>query len=70
MTGHPSPSELESAFEKRLSRYLVGIDLGTTNCAVAFVDSKPSIPASKCSKSKSWWISRHGNARTRYRRSL
>jgi hypothetical protein len=45
MTGHPSHSELESAFEKRLSRYLVGIDLGTTNCAVAFVDSQSANPS-------------------------
>ncbi len=32
-------SELDG-FEQSLSRYIVGIDLGTTNCAVAFIDSQ------------------------------
>jgi hypothetical protein len=39
-------SPLDAAFEKRWSRFVVGIDLGTTNCAVSFMDShreKPSI---------------------------
>ncbi len=32
-------SQLDVAFEKKVSRYVVGIDLGTTNCAVAYVDT-------------------------------
>lgn len=32
-------SSLEKAFAGETSRYVVGIDLGTTNCAVAFVDT-------------------------------
>lgn len=37
------PSALDAAFEEQRSRFVVGIDLGTTNCAVAFVDTqKPS----------------------------
>jgi hypothetical protein len=37
------PTDYDNAadgFEQKLSRYIVGIDLGTTNCAVAFVDSE------------------------------
>ncbi len=37
--GDPSAAGLD-AFEVTLSRYIVGIDLGTTNSAVAFVDSQ------------------------------
>ena len=37
-------SQLEQAFEKKQSRYVVGIDLGTTNCAVAFMDSHEATP--------------------------
>ncbi|XZE22438.1 Hsp70 family protein [Pirellulaceae bacterium SH449] len=33
-------SSLEKAFAGEVSRYVVGIDLGTTNCAVAFVDTQ------------------------------
>ena len=33
-------SQLDAAFERRVSRYVVGIDLGTTNCAVAFMDTQ------------------------------
>lgn len=51
MTVHPTDSvhpidsaeplsPLDAAFERRKSRYVVGIDLGTTNCAVAFMDSR------------------------------
>ena len=37
----PEPlSQLDAAFERRVSRYVVGIDLGTTNCAVAFMDTQ------------------------------
>ena len=32
-------SELTDAFDEQPSRYIVGIDLGTTNCAVAYVDT-------------------------------
>ncbi len=35
-------SQLDAAFERRISRYVVGIDLGTTNCAVAFMDTHSS----------------------------
>jgi len=34
-----SDSTLEAAFEKQRSRFVVGIDLGTTNCAMAYVDT-------------------------------
>lgn len=37
-------SQLDQAFEKRLSRYVVGIDLGTTNCAVSYMDSQRERP--------------------------
>ncbi len=37
-------SQLDAAFERRISRYVVGIDLGTTNCAVAFMDTHSSKP--------------------------
>ncbi len=33
-------------FEQALSRYIVGIDLGTTNCAVAFIDTQSLTPTS------------------------
>ncbi|MEQ1830060.1 MAG: Hsp70 family protein [Pirellula sp.] len=32
-------SPLDAAFDDRPTRYVVGIDLGTTNCAVAYMDS-------------------------------
>ena len=32
--------EVTDGFQERLSRYIVGIDLGTTNCAVAYVDTE------------------------------
>ena len=34
----------EDAFEQQISRYIVGIDLGTTNTAVAFVDTEAARP--------------------------
>lgn len=37
-------SKLDVAFERRISRYVVGIDLGTTNCAVAFIDTQQRNP--------------------------
>lgn len=37
-------TQLQAAFEKQNSRYVVGIDLGTTNCAVAFMDSHQEQP--------------------------
>jgi len=37
-------SQLDAAFERKISRYVVGIDLGTTNCAVAFMDTQSSKP--------------------------
>lgn len=37
-------SQLDVAFERRVSRYVVGIDLGTTNCAVAFIDTQQNNP--------------------------
>ncbi len=39
------PSQLDIAFERRISRYVVGIDLGTTNCAVAFMDTHEPQPS-------------------------
>ncbi|MFN7731233.1 MAG: Hsp70 family protein [Pirellula sp.] len=36
----PQTSELDAAFEPQRSRFIVGIDLGTTNCAMAMVDSR------------------------------
>ena len=39
-----SASNLPDAFEEVLSRYIVGIDLGTTNCAVAFSDTQAAEP--------------------------
>ncbi len=35
-----STGQNPDAFEEQVSRYIVGIDLGTTNCAVAYVDSE------------------------------
>ncbi len=35
----PFESALDRALERPSGRYIVGIDLGTTNCAVAFVDT-------------------------------
>ncbi len=35
---------LDDAFASRRSRYLIGIDLGTTNCAVAFIDTEQPAP--------------------------
>ncbi len=35
---------LTDAFETKLSRYIVGIDLGTTNCAVSYVDTASAKP--------------------------
>ena len=34
--------EMDPLVDEMPSRYVVGIDLGTTNCAVCFVDTKPS----------------------------
>lgn len=31
---------LNNGFDQELSRYIVGIDLGTTNCAVAYIDTE------------------------------
>ena len=36
------------------SRYLVGIDLGTTNCAVAYVDTEQATPSVIHFKVKQW----------------
>lgn len=36
------PTTLDKAFVKEPSQYVVGIDLGTTNCAVAFIDMQCS----------------------------
>lgn len=33
-------SALEAAFQKQLSHFVVGIDLGTTNCAMAYADTR------------------------------
>ncbi|MFN7289816.1 MAG: Hsp70 family protein, partial [Pirellula sp.] len=35
-------STLEKAFVAQSSKYVVGIDLGTTNCAVAYIDTQSS----------------------------
>lgn len=37
---HAELSTLEKAFVVASSKYVVGIDLGTTNCAVAFIDTQ------------------------------
>lgn len=39
-TFDPSAAALDAAFQTQRSRFVVGIDLGTTNCAVAFVDTQ------------------------------
>ena len=50
MNATPPPSNdepnsaLDAAFEKKISRYIVGIDLGTTNCAVAYLDTHKTEP--------------------------
>jgi hypothetical protein len=47
--------ETFDAFDVRLSRFVVGIDLGTTNCAVAFVDTQLSIDSPlKCFPLVQW----------------
>ncbi|MCA9194444.1 MAG: Hsp70 family protein [Planctomycetales bacterium] len=40
MTSDYATSNRTDGFEARPSRYIVGIDLGTTNCAVAYIDSE------------------------------
>ncbi len=46
MSDQPNATEtaLESAFAVQRSRYVIGIDLGTTNCAMAFVDTQRPSP--------------------------
>lgn len=39
----PRESALDQAFSQQRSRFVVGIDLGTTNCAIAFADTR-SLP--------------------------
>jgi len=36
--------QLDAAFEPAKSRYVIGIDLGTTNCAVAYMDTQSERP--------------------------
>jgi hypothetical protein len=36
------------------ARYIIGIDLGTTNTAVAYVDTKSADQRSRCSRCRSW----------------
>jgi hypothetical protein len=36
----PAAAALDAAFQTQRSRFVVGIDLGTTNCAVAYVDTQ------------------------------
>ncbi len=36
--------QLDAAFEPAKSRYVIGIDLGTTNCAVAYMDTQAGSP--------------------------
>ena len=38
----PPKTDLNDAFEEVPSRYIVGIDLGTTNCAVSYLDTETS----------------------------
>ncbi|MEZ6153350.1 MAG: Hsp70 family protein [Pirellulaceae bacterium] len=38
-TNHDPTQNSPDGFEQTLSRYVVGIDLGTTNCAVAYIDT-------------------------------
>ena len=47
---NPELSPLDVAFERRVSRYVVGIDLGTTNCAVAFIDTQSQAVAANGSR--------------------
>ena len=42
------------AFEQRISRFIVGIDLGTTNSAVAFVDSQAARPKVESFRVEQW----------------
>lgn len=37
-----SDDQVPDGFEEQLSRFVVGIDLGTTNCAVAYLDTQSS----------------------------
>ncbi len=55
-------SSAEMLLQDAPSRYLVGIDLGTTNCAVAFVDTfatQPSVSTFKISQWVDWQTSDH-----------
>ena len=40
----PKGSALDQAFAEQRSRFVVGIDLGTTNCAIAYVDTQKMPP--------------------------
>ena len=42
------------AFEQQLSRYIVGIDLGTTNSAVACVDTQAARPKVESFRVEQW----------------
>ena len=44
----------EDAFEQQISRYIVGIDLGTTNTAVAFVDTEAARPKVESFRNEQW----------------
>ena len=44
----------EDAFEQKISRYIVGIDLGTTNTAVAFVDTEAARPTVESFRVEQW----------------
>lgn len=47
-------SDVVDGFQQQLSRYVVGIDLGTTNCAVAYVDTNESSGKIRCFRVSQW----------------
>ncbi|MCA9157599.1 MAG: Hsp70 family protein [Planctomycetales bacterium] len=64
----PTSNDLQQTscdgFEQTLSRYVVGIDLGTTNCAVAYIDTtQASASAAIENFSIEQWVDLGGSAR-------
>lgn len=49
-----SEDSTSDAFEQQLSRFVVGIDLGTTNAAVAFIDTNKSRPKVETFRVEQW----------------
>ncbi len=46
--------DVVDGFEQKLSRYVVGIDLGTTNCAVGYIDTQNPKAKIECFRVKQW----------------